>query len=269
MVVVLTIVSVQATPVVAADNAPFANGQQDGGGASDAEGSDRKIHYQIDFVQGDVIRQLGPEDSDNFYSDQGRLLQHLTVSEDGDVTQSRNREKADVETDPDCILDGDEDSSTITFTPANQTARITFEINDSGSCTGEFELALVGYCLPEGTTTFRTPTAHPKRQTRPPVVPTGTRRLGPSRKTRRKSPSPRRRQPRLPRRRRRQPPRRRRPRRPVRPSCVRLSPLQIKPGLLALSPVPCPWPDASIVRGRISPQLTETWNCHTAISFVR
>lgn len=31
-------------------------------------------HYQVDFVRGDVIKQLGPEGSNNFYSTQGRLI---------------------------------------------------------------------------------------------------------------------------------------------------------------------------------------------------
>lgn len=144
----------QAAPVVTASSVSFANGQQAGDGTSANGDSDGEIYYQVDFVEGDVISQLGPADSDNFYSEQDRLLQYLIVGANGDVTQSSNREAADVETDPDCVLDGDEDPSTITFTPANQTARLTFEINGSDSCTGEFELALVGYCLPEGETKF-------------------------------------------------------------------------------------------------------------------
>lgn len=50
-------------------------------------GPSPETFYQVDFVGGDVIERLGPADSDNFYSDQGRLVRFLHGSSEESVTR--------------------------------------------------------------------------------------------------------------------------------------------------------------------------------------
>lgn len=77
-------------------------------------------HYQIDFVAGEPIEQLGPADSDNFYSRQDRLIRYLHGSSETPVTRRGTSSPASrvqrcIDSQP---MEVGDDSVSVTFTVA-------------------------------------------------------------------------------------------------------------------------------------------------------
>ncbi|WP_226023018.1 CARDB domain-containing protein [Halomicrobium salinisoli] len=76
-------------------------------------------YYQVDLVRGEPMENLGPADSDNFYSDQARLIQHAHGSTEDPVTR-RGRPSTLASDTAECVADetievhGDTASVTVT-----------------------------------------------------------------------------------------------------------------------------------------------------------
>jgi putative surface-exposed virulence protein len=135
------------------DNPLFENSDDNGtyGTAARSQADEAgDVYYQIDFIEAPVIEDFGPAGTDNFYFNQNRLFQAVVLSsQGGDRTDDLNYESAKAESSPDCILDGEQDTSSIEFDSSTQQATITFSV--SPQCVGEdIEVAMAGYCLPEG-----------------------------------------------------------------------------------------------------------------------
>ncbi len=86
--------------------------------AKQDDGDDAR-YYQVDLVRGEPLEELGPADSDNFYSDQARLIQHMHGSTEDPVTRRGRPSTLDSDT-SECVadetmeVDGDTASVTVT-----------------------------------------------------------------------------------------------------------------------------------------------------------
>lgn len=94
-------------------------------------------YYQVDFVEGEPIAELGPADSDNFYGDQERLIQFLHGSSEDPVTR-RGHPSSLAETTDQCVDDQE-------IVVEDGTASVTFTVADG--CT--LDLSLVSYTKPD------------------------------------------------------------------------------------------------------------------------
>ena len=101
-----------------------------------SQDTDGPTYYQVDFVEGEPLTSLGPEDSDNFYNDQERLVQYLWGSSADAVTGHGYATTLNENTD-DCI-------ESEGMTVSDGMASVTFTIADG--CT--MEVSLVSYTLP-------------------------------------------------------------------------------------------------------------------------
>ncbi|WP_348611612.1 PKD domain-containing protein [Halobaculum rarum] len=103
---------------------------------SETEEESDETYYQVDFVAGEPLEQLGPADSDAFYSDQERLIRYLHGSTDEPVKRVGTTHTLDsaVAT---CI----EEAS---FTVDDGKVTVTFTVADD--C--ETQLSLVAYEKP-------------------------------------------------------------------------------------------------------------------------
>jgi hypothetical protein len=101
-------------------------------------------HYQVDFVEGEPLEQLGPAGTDNFYSDQERLIQFVHGSSEDPVTR-RGRPSTLAESTDRCV-----DDETIQVN--GDTATITFTVAEG--CT--LDLSLVSYTKPQAEWTRET-----------------------------------------------------------------------------------------------------------------
>ena len=110
-----------------------------------AEETDETTFYQVDFVEGSPLASLGPADSDNFYSDQQRLVQYIWGSDEDEVTGQGQSSTLNESTDQ-CIESED-------ITVSGDVASVTFTIADSCS----MEVSLVSYTMPNSE--FRRTTA--------------------------------------------------------------------------------------------------------------
>ena len=93
------------------------------------------MFYQVDFVAGEPIEHLGPADSDNYYTDQGRLVRYLH----GSSKEPEEREHPGVGLDEnvdECVSDAE-----ITVDPDADTATVRFTVEEG--C--EYEFSLVSY----------------------------------------------------------------------------------------------------------------------------
>jgi hypothetical protein len=98
--------------------------------------SDGPTYYQVDFVEGEPLSSLGPEDSDNFYNDEERLVQYLWGSSEEDVTGQGYATTLNESTD--ACIESEE------MTVSDGMASVTFTIADG--CTTE--VSLVSYTMP-------------------------------------------------------------------------------------------------------------------------
>ena len=93
-------------------------------------------YYQVDFVAGDVIEQFGAPDSDEFYSDQSRLIRFLHGSAGTPVERSGS--PSTLADDTAACVAGD------SFEVSGDTATVQFTVEEG--C--ELDLALVSYEKP-------------------------------------------------------------------------------------------------------------------------
>lgn len=96
-------------------------------------------HYQIDFVEGEPICDLGG-DGETYGGD--RLVQVLAVNADGTVTQMNTNEDTK---DDSCV---ETITSDLNFDASTQSASVEFDVGE------ECVLSLAGYGLPEGCEKF-------------------------------------------------------------------------------------------------------------------
>jgi PKD repeat protein len=94
-------------------------------------------YYQVDFVEGEPLENLGPADSDNFYSDQHRLVRAAHGSSEEPITRTTGVLWS-LDDDVNSCLDSQH------FDIEDGTASITFTVKDG--C--ELELSLVSYTKP-------------------------------------------------------------------------------------------------------------------------
>ena len=109
--------------------------------------SDNRTAYQIDVATGEVIENLG-DDKDAYYGRQGRLLQALSVIDDGTVTDSFRVPVGETTRTLDgCAVTYDG----ISYDAANGTATVSVS---TGNCDEPVTLTLAAYQLPDGTVEF-------------------------------------------------------------------------------------------------------------------
>lgn len=101
-----------------------------------AEETEDPTYYQVDLVAGEPLTTLGPEDSDNFYNDQERLIQYLWGSSETPVTERGRPDTLGTSTDQ-CIDTND-------ITVDDGTASVSFTVE--ADC--DMDVSLVSYEKP-------------------------------------------------------------------------------------------------------------------------
>lgn len=116
------------------------SGHMDFRGVDIVPSGDGTIHYQVDLIQGNEQNFVGPEGVNQFYGQQGRLIQFLHGSTDDAVTRGGSPgSNALAEEYADCV-----DSGSISVDEENDTASGSFTVQ--AGC--ELRLTLVSYVKP-------------------------------------------------------------------------------------------------------------------------
>jgi hypothetical protein len=107
--------------------------------------------FQLDLACGKVIKGIG-DTEDAYYGRQGRLVQAVSILDDGTLTRSFNHPHGDSRT----VMKGDCELTygRFDYDAESGKVRVTVSLADHADCDGK-TLTLAGYELPEGTTEFQ------------------------------------------------------------------------------------------------------------------
>lgn len=105
--------------------------------------------YQLDLACGEVIEGLG-DSKDDYYGRQGRLVQAVSMLDDGTLTRSYNHPHADTKT----VTKSGCELTYSRFDYDEKSGRVRATVSLAADCDGK-TLTLAGYELPEGTTEFQ------------------------------------------------------------------------------------------------------------------